>query len=312
MHNTTDYYIEQLDQERLKDLSVLHNAVYDRTPAPDFFERKYATAFTGKQYIGFIAYNNNKEPIGYYGVLPCFLRYNGEKLLAAQSGDTMTHPGFRFKGLFVELANRCYDLCSNQGIKLIFGFPNQHSYHGAVNKLGWQLAGQMDCFTIPVSAFPLAKIAAKTAITRRLFQRYSQGILKHYATTAFPNTIDQDGFDGVWRDKDYMNYKTYHSHHLIRAGAALYWIKLQDTLVIGDMGLGEESDFDHAIGELKQIAARLGFRQIQYHTSRGTKMHRLFAEKCIPMSSFPVLFRDLGFGQPLGRFQFSFADIDIF
>ena len=33
--------------------------------------------------------------------------------------------------------------------ELIYGFPNQNSYHGAI-KLGWQMTEMMECFKIPV------------------------------------------------------------------------------------------------------------------------------------------------------------------
>jgi hypothetical protein len=312
MPEQREYYIEQLNETRLVDLVTLHYAVYRRTVSPEFYRRKYATAYTGKQYIGFLAYNNNHEPVGYYGVIPCFLRYNDAKLLAAQSADTMTHPGYRFKGLFVELANLCYDLCRKEGIYLIFGFPNQHSYHGAVNKLGWQIAGQMDCFTIDVPALPFAKLAGKTAVTRGWYERYVNHLLQKHHTTEFPDTPAVEGYNGVCRNSDHRKYKTYHSHYFLQLDNMICWIRLQDALVIGDMMLTGEKDFSKAIIAIKQLASRLGFRQIQYHINQETDMHRLFAAQFHPVPTFPVLFRDLGFGRSLDRFRFSLADIDIF
>lgn len=312
MRSNSEYYIEQLSAERLKDLVVLHHAVYGRRPAQDFFEKKYATSFTGKQYIGFIAYSNGHEPVAYYGVIPCFLRCQGEKMLAAQSADTMTHPGYRFKGLFVELGNLCYDLCRKEGISLVFGFPNQHSYHGAVNKLGWQVSHQMDCFTIPVAALPIAKLARKTTLTRNWYTKYAAGVLQRRHADRLPNALRSEGFDGVCRDEEHSNYKTYGVHHLVQLPNALCWVKLEDALVVGDMELTGENSFKDAIKEIKQLAGKLGFREVRYQLSRGTGLHQLFAASYSPTPGFVVLFRDLGFGKALDRFKFSFADIDIF
>lgn len=310
MHN--EYHIEQLNHDRLKDLALLHHAVYQREVPVGFFEKKYATAYTGHEYVGYVAYTNNGEPVGYYGVVPCFLHYHGGKLLAAQSADTMTHPGYRFKGLFVELANMCYELCRQQGIRLIFGFPNQNSYHGAVNKLGWQIAGQMDCFSIPVNTIPFARMANKTAFSRKLYENYANRILKRYATTTHPDALSHNGYDGVHRDESYMLYKTYHQHHLLKLDHALCWIKLQEAFILGDLELADEKYFDETITDIKRLAAKLGLRKIQYHICQETEMHRLFAKRFEAVPTFPVLFRDLGFDQPLDRFRFSFADIDIF
>jgi hypothetical protein len=44
-------------------------------------------------------------------------------LLAAQSADTMTHPAFRNRGLFVKLAGMTVDLCRRTQIAFAFWFP---------------------------------------------------------------------------------------------------------------------------------------------------------------------------------------------
>jgi len=308
----SNYHIKQLNKDRLKDLAILHLAVYQREVPADFFEKKYATAYTGREYIGYIAYADDDIPVGYYGVIPCFLNYGGEKLLSAQSADTMTHPGYRFKGLFVELASLCYALCREQGIQLIFGFPNQNSYHGAVNKLGWQIAGQMDCFTVRVKAISFGTTVQRVGFLRSLYGNYVNWIVKRYTTTDYPDSLVEQGYDGVHRDEDYQHYKTYYHHHLLKLDNVVYWVKLQQGLVIGDIALRDEKDFDNAINGIRRIAATLGLQKIQFHISQGTVVHRLFAERFKPVPTFPVLFRDLGFGKTLERFRFSFGDIDIF
>src|SRR5882672_9602253 len=134
-----EYVIERLNNDRLKDMESLYKAVYGIAAPENYFLKKYDTAYTGAEYLGYIAYNKENIAVAYYGVMPCFIQYNNEIILAAQSGDTMTHPGFRYKGMFVELSKITFELCREVGIRFIFGFPNQNSYHGAVNKLGWKL-----------------------------------------------------------------------------------------------------------------------------------------------------------------------------
>src|SRR3954451_14581346 len=135
--------IERLDFSRLKDLEALHKAVYGCLPPNNYFQKKYDTSYTGTSYIGYIAYNKEKFPIAYYGVMPCHIQYKNEIILSAQSGDTMTHPMYRYKGMFVELSRMTFELCKASGIKIVFGFPNQNSYHGAIHKLGWTMTEQM-------------------------------------------------------------------------------------------------------------------------------------------------------------------------
>src|SRR6187402_3609887 len=125
MHSA-GYRIERLTEELLADLTSLHQAVYQKKIALDFFKRKYNTAFTGAMYVGFLAYDGN-QPAAFYGVIPCFINCKGNSMLAAQSADTMTHPDHRGKGFFTELAELTYQLCRTEGIQVLFGFPNQNS-----------------------------------------------------------------------------------------------------------------------------------------------------------------------------------------
>src|SRR5882724_2506262 len=106
MNNTEnkEYRIARLDAGKLKDLENLYQAVYGHKPVKDYFLKKYNTAYTGAEYIGYIGYNLQDIPIAFYGVMPCLIEYNHEIILSAQSGDTMTDPRFRYKGLFVELS----------------------------------------------------------------------------------------------------------------------------------------------------------------------------------------------------------------
>src|SRR5687767_8548424 len=107
--NTKEYSIVRLNKANLKDVARLHSAVY--TPVvDDHYFKKYDTIYTGIENIGFIAYKAD-IPIAYYGVIPCFIEFGDQKILAAQSVDTMTHPKFRMKGMFMELSNKTFELC---------------------------------------------------------------------------------------------------------------------------------------------------------------------------------------------------------
>jgi len=94
-------------------------------------------------------------PVAYYGVMPCFIQYKGEIILSAQSGDTMTHPQYRHKGLFVELSKITFQLCRAAGVKTHFGFPPEF-LSAMVNILGWKMTENMERFIIPVMRLPLA------------------------------------------------------------------------------------------------------------------------------------------------------------
>lgn len=305
--------IVQLDAGRLKDLELLHTAVYGRTPEKNLYQKKYDTAYTGQSWLGFIAYAADGTPAAYYGVLPCYFSMEGQLLLVAQSADTMTHPLHRKKGLFVILAQRTYELCQRSGIQLVFGFPNQNSYPAFIHRLGWVSPEYMHLFVLPVSSLPLYNLSRKLRWTRWLYHRYARLVLKKHLLPGdgLPNGLLKEGFAGVLRDEKYLHYRTYHPSLVISAGEAKAWIRTGASLFVGDMDVNEPQ-FDDAIRALKKTAQKLGIPNISFQVSPGTHLHRLLAQRFEPAPSFPVIIKDLGAGLSPGQVKFTFADIDIF
>lgn len=307
------YRIERLDKNRVNDLSRLHKAIYNSRFPNDHFAKKYDTAFTDVQYVGYIAYDRENNPIAYYGVIPCFIQYNGKIMLAAQSADTMTHPLHRYKGLFVKLAQCTYDLCKENGILFVFGFPNQNSRKGLVDRLGWTITENMYRFTIPVKSIPIETLFGKFGWKKWIYEKHSKGVLKSFLTNekGLSNSSIMEGFGGVYRDNKYLEYKTYSRTIVVAVGNARVWIKIKNGLDIGDIDLGNEEP-TFIIDSLRVIAKRLGVTQISFQISPGTRLYSLFEREFEAIPSFPIGFKDFGAGISFHKIKFTFADIDIF
>ncbi|HKO79674.1 MAG TPA: GNAT family N-acetyltransferase [Chitinophagaceae bacterium] len=309
-----EYSIVRLNRDNLEDVAKLHAAVYNSVPATGYFLKKYDTAYTGTVYTGFIAYNQENIAVAYYGVIPCFIQYGKEIILAAQSADTMTHPKYRYKGMFVELSGLTFELCRELGIRLIFGFPNQNSYHGAVNKLGWKMTHRLDYFSIPVKGLRLESICSKFPFLGKLYGLYRHSVLKKYINPSkgVKSSADEEGFATVYRSKDYFQYKTYSQSQVIRIDNTLIWIKGKHGLMIGDIEGLNEKNFVAVLETLIGVAKKLGVKEIQFHCSPGIRLHSLFSAYCEPSPSYPALFQDFGSPVPPEKIKFTFADIDIF
>jgi GNAT superfamily N-acetyltransferase len=307
------YAIERLQTGNVDDLACLHLAVYRKNVSAGFFHNKYNTAYMGVKHIGFIAYNHNHTPIAFYGVIPCFIQHGDKTLLSAQSADTMTHPDYRGKGLFVKLATMTFDLCKETGIRMVFGFPNQNSLPGFIDKLGWQESECMDCFVIPANIINWERLFKKTSLTAKLYDIYTNYILKKYSVNqpGLNNSVLHDGHDGVYRNDTYLSYKNYSPTLVIQTNRALLWVKINNGLIIGDICLATEN-FNAVMRSVTRLARKLGIKQVFFHASPGTNLHRLFYERYWSVPSFPVIFKELGARIKLNRIKFTTADIDTF
>ncbi|TMI97858.1 MAG: GNAT family N-acetyltransferase [Bacteroidetes bacterium] len=310
-----EYTFERFDRGKLNDLATLYYSVYGCKPQINYLFKKYDTIYTGLQYIGYVAYDREGEPVAFYGVIPCFVKYNDQIVLAAQSADTMTHPGYRYKGLFEKLATITFDLCRASDIAFVFGFPNQNSYYGLL-KLGWKMTETMEMFCLTVTTFPLESFCSKIKWFKSIYRHYVDSILQKYffSREGLPNSSISDNYGGIYRDKEYLRYKTYSPSRVIRIGKAMVWIKIKNGLVIGDVDMANwgEKEFDLMMGQIKRIARWLGTSQILFQTSPGTTLHTLFAKRFPNTATFPILFLDFGTNIPLSRLKFTFADIDVF
>ncbi|MFM7428668.1 MAG: GNAT family N-acetyltransferase, partial [Flammeovirgaceae bacterium] len=120
----------------LESLAELAKLCFNMDVDRSYFEWKYFDNPCG-EVVAYVALSHNKI-VAFYGVIPEWYCENGKVVKIFQSMDTMTHPDFRRLGLFVKLANRCFDdLAKENPDYLVLGFPAPASYSGFVKKLGW-------------------------------------------------------------------------------------------------------------------------------------------------------------------------------
>lgn len=91
---------------------------------------------------------DKEKLVGHYAVTPTLLWVKGKLHRAAFSMTTMTHPDYWGRGIFTELASEAYCYCKQSRIKVVFGFPNENSYHGFTQKLGWYGFGRVKGWAI--------------------------------------------------------------------------------------------------------------------------------------------------------------------
>lgn len=105
----------------------------------DYFRWKYLSNPEG-EVIAFEAFDPEKNKVAaFYGVMPEAYTINGQQVRIYQSMDTMTHPDYRNRGLFVKLANLTYDyVYEKDGSAMFIGIPGSNSFYGFVKKLHWE------------------------------------------------------------------------------------------------------------------------------------------------------------------------------
>lgn len=74
---------------------------------------------------------------GSASITPKKIAVLGEILLAAEIGDTFTHPEYRRMGIFSRVVKKCTEYANSVGVQIIYGKPNDQSLPGYQWKLGY-------------------------------------------------------------------------------------------------------------------------------------------------------------------------------
>ena len=165
--------------------------------------------------------------VGQYAAIPTRFSVRGEETVFAFSCDTMVHPDYRRRGLFVLLARELYGILAEQhGIPMVWGFPNQASLPGFTKHLGWKqvhvfspwisLFRPLTCFCRQVPLLkrfvPVSEVAKESALPFRSHDGGKELVIE-------PLDHFSDEFDRLWdsrrdlfsviqiRDSRYLNWR---------------------------------------------------------------------------------------------------------
>jgi hypothetical protein len=292
-----NYNLVRLSSDNIGFLNLLYLSVYRHKKPQDYFRLKYDTKYTGAEFIGFFAVAKGK-PVAFYGIVPTLVSIGGKKVLAAQSCDAMTDSAFRRLGLFIELAEATHELAMRENIHFLYGFPNQNSRHGLIQKLGFTVCETMNRYSIKLG----------DNLYKKVFRRLSnyRHIKRH---DIIENAYIEQGFDGVIYDSNYFNYKSYNRNFLIKAENYCCWVNHKKELLIGSIGVVNSEDLKNIIHRIEKETKALA---LVFMTSPNTPLDRTLNNFAPCEKGFDIIIKDLSGEHSLENLKFQFSDVDIF
>lgn len=309
------YRFEKLNDSNLNDLLPIYEDAFKQKVDIFFLRKKQDTSVFGLSYVGFIAYSDDNEPAAFYGVFPCIAVYQDKKYLIAQSGDTMTHSNHTGRGLFTQLAKITYDYCKENGVHLVFGFPNKNSYPGFVRKLDWIHFDDMDAYIIRVKTISWYRIHKHLKISDGFFYKRGEKILQRYSSKkAFKSSCQLKDVPVVDHSNDFFQYKTYGDNYLIEVEGVGVWLKFDtDFLMIGDIEKVNDEQLIGVVKELKKIARKMFIPALRFHGSKDIWLTDFFRKKGESLEvTYPIGGINFTNIIPLEKMKFTMADNDTF
>ena len=311
----SEYKFERLAKENLKDLEVLYKKAFNETTTLDFLSKKYNTEMFGLSKIGYLAYSSSNEPAAYYGVFPVKVQFENKEILAAQSGDTMTHPNHRGKGLFITLAKMTYELAKSSGIEFVFGFPNQNSYPGFINKLNWKHYSNINHYKIKTGVLPFEKAAKKIGFFNGIYQSLFLSRLNKLITkNIFPNSLTSQlkDYGNIIHDLNYFDYKTYYQSYTIEINGIKCKIKIDGRLWVGDIEFCTKEKFFEMVAQLILLSKKLYCSTLQFSVFENSLYDIWLKENYTIHSQNSVGCLDLTKKFDVEKFAYQAFDFDTF
>jgi hypothetical protein len=310
-----NYIFKKIDEEKYNDLLPLFKSAFNINTSIIDVSNKHETLFSGKKNLGFIAYSEQGNPVGFYGVYPALMvNKSKNQILIAQSGDTMVHKNHQKKGLFPTLAEKTYNLCKEENVSGLFGFPSATSYSGFVKHLGWTHNENIHKFEFFVPTLPIGELSIKSYVINRL-QKTIINLVKSFFKEGsyFEGSITDYNQEGVYRTKEYWNYKMRNkSIFVLKICDADVIFKSEGRLGIGDIKYKDIEQLKNVLLRIKIFCLLTGFIRFAFFVSPGTKLDNDLKKIKKFKIGLPIIFKNFNKLNSLESLKFVYFDMDTF
>lgn len=115
----------------------------------DFWDWEFQDNYAGSSDI-FLAVDGEKV-VGHYAVCPSNIIVDSEIKRGSIVVDVMTHPDYRFQGMFTKIGKYSLEEAGKDGIDFSYGFPIRKSVMPGHLNVGWKVAFKLPVYVYPVN-----------------------------------------------------------------------------------------------------------------------------------------------------------------
>jgi hypothetical protein len=303
----------------------LFKAAFERDKDPEIWQWFYRKGPWGEGLIEVAECDG--QIMGFYGGLPGKLRIGDETVLGLQSTDTMIHPDFRNLRTFLALARQAYARFAQQGVRVVYGFPNKAIAKVRKMMLNWTLLGDVQALELAsLSAIP--DISAPDGMRIIPVDRFDGGVDTLWSKVVSSKAVVRE------RDSAFLNWR-----YVDKPGITHCRIIAEDSsgalvgLAVGKVFAGDKpaadilellTDEDAApgvtvalTGSLLKRLAELGAGAANAWFPEEDPRHAMLRELGFAPSEFKTHFGycfigDADGGRRLDRWHLTMGDSDVF
>ncbi|NQU33083.1 MAG: GNAT family N-acetyltransferase, partial [Bacteroidetes bacterium] len=217
--------MEQIIIKNISEETIdIYKTCFDRNGSPKNEENikwQFLSRPNYKKYVDIAFDEAASKTAAIYAVSPVPFKIGENKVIGTQSLDTITDVDYRGKGWFIKLANSVYQKAANDGVALVYGFPNGNSIHGFKKKLDWAVLDPVPFLIKPLgSEYFTKKLSFLKFLPNIKFSYFKYKNSKKYnliENRTFPVDVDRiwqnfvrDIIVCVNRNKEYLDWRYIH------------------------------------------------------------------------------------------------------
>lgn len=272
-------------KEQLNNFKNLYELCFNLSTSIEAIEWRYLNNPMNDLFVC-MAFEENKL-VANYSVSPTLLTYDGEDIPAVLSLNTMTHPDYIGKGLFVELATKVYNFAYEKGYKLVFGFPNKISNRTFINRLNWH-----DIYEIPMLELNLENSTQIQPDKNIIYDNMFENDYSNFQIKDNIFKIKKDKRYLKWRyynnpDIDYFNIIDLNSDKTV--DGYIIYKEYKDKINIVDYSFLTIDVADKLVQQIKYIAVKLNKKYISTWAKLENPFH-LLLEKNAFSNATPITY----------------------
>lgn len=312
MKNTSKYKFVPLSNENIHELIPLYRSVFNVKYSLKQIKAKYQPTYTGIYAQGHFAFHKGKA-VAFHGAIPILMRHKNEVELCAQYGDAMTLEQHIGNGLFTKLGELTDEALNKKDVRFVWGFPNQNSEYGYVNKLHWEGKERMQCYILKLNSLSSEVVYRKTKILERKNQKRIKSALAPLTIEKKNlHSINTINYGGVDRSDSFYDYKSFSPNYFIQLNESKVWVKPLGGLLVGDMEVKDKSSALKTVEDLKLLAKSLGLNKVVFQTSPKSELNSILNSIYRPIDSWLIGYKNFHSNFPLDKLQFTYGDLDTF
>ena len=154
--NKKTWIVKEADLDDFDAIRRLFRAVWGYQRPLEYDKWKYLKFVEGVSQISVAKVND--EIVSAFMLAPITLSIGSEIVPGGVAMDVMSHPEYVGTTSFIEVGKHCVIKAQERGLRVLYGFPNTHSFPSFVKRLNWDHSGNINHWVRPIKPSIYSKV----------------------------------------------------------------------------------------------------------------------------------------------------------